>query len=41
MLEIRTLGGLSIKQDGETLPPFDARKVEALLAGTQKSETSN
>ena len=31
MLEIRTLGGLSIKQDGETLPPFDARKVEALL----------
>ena len=31
MLEIRTLGGLSMKQDGETLPPFDARKVEALL----------
>ena len=31
MLEIRTLGGLLINKDGEILPPFDARKVEALL----------
>ena len=31
MLEIRTLGGLSIKQDGEPITQLKTRKVEALL----------
>ena len=32
MLEIRTLGGLSIKCDGEPVTQLKTRKVEALLA---------
>jgi hypothetical protein len=31
MLEIRTLGGLSIKREGEPVTGFASRKVEALL----------
>src|ERR1700694_458467 len=30
-LEIRTFGGLRVTLDGQPLPPFPTRKVEALL----------